>query len=135
MSRDRVLWGATGLLRLMLVLNIVCAAVFALALLMSWPMQDMLSARLAHKYGAMLDLDQAVLAIRMMLFVGIAGGVALHPIFSNLLRIVATVEAGIRSSTTMPRGSRGSAGRFWRCNASISPLAGSSAGSRCSSST
>lgn len=94
MNRDRVLWGATGLLRLMLVLNIVCAAVFALALLLSWPMQDMLGARLAHKYGAMLDLDQAVLAIRMMLFVGIAGGVALHPIFSNLLRIVATVEAG-----------------------------------------
>ena len=89
-----MLRGATLLLRLMLWLNYVLIAVFALMLLLSWPMGDRLAARLAFKYGASLDVAQAVMVLRMLIVVVIASCCALHPIFANLLRIVATVEAG-----------------------------------------
>ena len=41
-----------------------------------------------------LEVDQPAAVALACQQLGIAGGVALHPIFSNLLRIVATVEAG-----------------------------------------
>jgi len=89
-----MLRGATLLLRLMLWLNYVLIAVIALLLLLSWPMGDRLAARLVFKYGASLDVAQAVMVLRMLIVVVIASCCALHPIFANLLRIVATVEAG-----------------------------------------
>ena len=94
MQQDGVLRAATALLRLMLVLNIVCIALFGIALLLSLPMGGLLSARLATKYGSSLDIGQAVMALRALTLVGVAAGVAFHPIFANLSRIVATVAAG-----------------------------------------
>lgn len=82
------------LLRVMLVLNIVLLAVFAVALVMSWPFEDLLSHRLAVKYGPSLDVAQAVTAMRLLAALGVASAFAIHPIFDSLLRIVATVQAG-----------------------------------------
>jgi len=94
MGTDRVLRGATLLLRLMRALNIVLLVVFAIALVMSWPFGDLLSHRLAVKYGPSLDVAQAVTAMRLLAALGIASAFAIHPIFDSLLRIVATVQMG-----------------------------------------
>lgn len=92
--KDRVLRGATHLLRLILFLNIVMALAFALGLALSWLFGDMLAARLSHKYGPSLDVADAVTALRLLAALGFASSFALHPIVSSLIRIVATVEAG-----------------------------------------
>lgn len=94
MQKDGFLRAATGLLRLVLVFNIACIALFGVALLLSFPMGGLLSARLATKYGSTLDIGQAMMAMRALALVGVAAGIAFHPIFANLIRIVATVAAG-----------------------------------------
>ena len=94
MPNDRVLRGAAILLRVMLVLNIVLLVAFAIALVMVRPFGELLSHRLAIKYGPSLDVAQAVMAMRLLLVLGIASAFAIHPIFASLLRIVATVQAG-----------------------------------------
>ena len=94
MRNDHVLRGATILLRLMLVLNLVLLAAFAVALILSWPFGDLLAHRLAVKYGPSLDLGHAVTVMRLMVILGLASALAIHPIFASLLRIVSTVQAG-----------------------------------------
>ena len=94
MQKDRVLTGATILLRLMLVMNIVLLVMFTVALALSWPLGHALALRLGAKYGPSLDVADAVMAMRLMVVLGIASALAIHPIFASLLRIVATVQAG-----------------------------------------
>lgn len=94
MRNDRVLRGATLLLRLMLVLNIILLAAFVVAITLSWPFGGVLEDRLTAKYGPSLDVAHAVTAMRLMIVLGIASALAIQPIFTSLLRIVATVQAG-----------------------------------------
>jgi uncharacterized protein (DUF697 family) len=93
-SKDRVLGGAALLLKALVVLNIVVLVGFAAALLLSWPYQAVLTARLTHKYGASLDVMQAVAALRSLLALGVVSSLAVHPLLVSLVRIVATVGAG-----------------------------------------
>jgi hypothetical protein len=94
MQKDRVLTGATMLLRLMLVMNIVLLVMFTVALALSWPLGHALALRLGAKYGPSLNVADAVTAMRLMMVLGIASALPIHPIFVSLLRIVATVQAG-----------------------------------------
>lgn len=93
-SRDRVLRSVALLLRLLLVLNLALFAAFAIGLLLSWPFAPTLAAHLVHKYGSTLAVGQAVTVVRLMLVIGTAAALALHPLLASLLRIVATVEIG-----------------------------------------
>jgi hypothetical protein len=94
MRKDRVLSAATILLRLPLVLNILLLVMFVVTLVLSWPLGGALAVRLGTKYGPSLDVADAVMAMRLMMALGIASTLAIHPIFASLLKIVATVQAG-----------------------------------------
>lgn len=92
--KDRVLGSVALLLKALLAINIVLLVAFAAGLLLTWPFEPALVARLAHKYGASVDVAGAVTVIRLMLVLGMASALAVHPILASLVRIVATVEAG-----------------------------------------
>lgn len=94
MKRDGLLTVAKWLVRLFAVLNLLAAAGFALAIALSFPFAGPVGARLAAKYGPALDFAAALDALRLALLLGIAVAAAAHLIFTALLRILATVEAG-----------------------------------------
>ena len=94
MQKDRVLRAASLLLRVLIVLNLVCLAGFAVVLILSFPFDPWLAARLARKYGPALDVSRAITGLRLAAMLGLAGAVAVHLIFTGMLRIVRTVEAG-----------------------------------------
>lgn len=91
--RDRILRFTVAVLRLLLVLNIVFAAVFLLGTLASFPFHDMLAGRIATKYPA-IDAERVVGGIRALLLLGVAASGPAHIIFSRLIAISATVLAG-----------------------------------------
>ena len=93
-SRDRVLGSVALLLKGLLVLNVALGVLLAIGLMLSWPLEAIIAARMAHKYGAALDVAQALTVIRLMLVLGVASALAVHPILASLVRIVASVEAG-----------------------------------------
>lgn len=94
MQNDRVLSGATILLRLTLVLNIVLLMMFVVALSLSWALGKAFTLRLGAKYRPSFEVADAVMAVRLMMVLGIAAALAIHPIFTTLLQIFATVWAG-----------------------------------------
>lgn len=94
MERDGLLTVAKWLVRALVVLNLVAAAVFVIVIAVSFPSAGAVAARLAEKYGSALDAAAAIDALRLALLLGIAVAVAAHLIFAALLRILATVEAG-----------------------------------------
>lgn len=91
--RDRILRLTLGVLRLLLVLNILFALAFLLAALASLPLHDMLTARIAAKYPA-IDVDRIVGGIRALLLLGVVAAVPAHVIFSRLIAVLRTVLAG-----------------------------------------
>lgn len=74
--------------------NLLFAGVLVVAIVASFFLADPLAARLVQKYGGSLDIDQLLLAMRLMLGCGILAAVFLHRIFARLLAIIATIEGG-----------------------------------------
>ncbi|KQM61926.1 MULTISPECIES: DUF2975 domain-containing protein [unclassified Sphingomonas] len=91
--RDRILRFTVAVLRVLLVLNIVFAALFLLGTLASFPFHDLLAGRIAMKYPA-VDVERIVVGIRALLLLGVAASVPAHIIFSRLIAIIGTVLAG-----------------------------------------
>lgn len=92
--RDRFLGLAAGLVRLLLVLNAVSLALFALALLTSVPLGPTFVTRLASKLGSAESAWTVLTAIRWLLVIGIGAASAAHVIFRALERLIALVRAG-----------------------------------------
>ncbi|MGT2513562.1 hypothetical protein ACVOMT_04270 [Sphingomonas panni] len=115
--RDRILRFTVAVLRLLLVLNIVFAAVFLLGTLASFPFHDMLAGRIATKYPA-IDAERVVGGIRALLLLGVAASGPAHIIFSRLIAISATVLAGRPSRHPMRGGCGRLAGRCLLFNCS-----------------
>lgn len=93
-GQDRVLSAARLVLRAFLYVNIAAAVLFAVAIVISFPLGAALSARLTHKYGAGMDVGAVIWGMRLMLLLAIGAVIPLHRIFTALLAIVATVRAG-----------------------------------------
>lgn len=91
--RDRILRFTVVVLRVLLVLNIAFATAFAIAALASFPLNDMLAARIVGKYPA-VDVERVVTGIRALLLLGVAAAVPAHIIFSRLIAVIATVLIG-----------------------------------------
>lgn len=92
--RDRVLKFTGGLLRVLVVLNIACAAAFVAGLLATWPFADLLSAKVAARWGGQVGAGQVIDGLRFALLLAIVAAVPAHLIFSRLRAIVATVRDG-----------------------------------------
>jgi hypothetical protein len=93
-GQDRVLGIARLVLRAFLYVNIAAAVLFAVALLLSFPLGGALAAQLTRKYGAAMDVGAVIWGMRLMLLLAIGAVIPLHRIFAALLAIVATVRAG-----------------------------------------
>lgn len=91
--RDRILRFTVVVLRVLLVLNIAFATAFVIAALASFPLHDMLTARIVGKYPA-VDVERVVTGIRALLLLGVAAAVPAHIIFSRLIAVIATVLIG-----------------------------------------
>lgn len=91
-TRDRLITVSAGLVRLLLVLNLVCLVVFALTFVASWPGEDAILARLARAVGA--DAAASLIAIRTMMLIGIGAAAAAHVIFRGLLHLIDLLRAG-----------------------------------------
>ncbi len=91
--RDRILRFTLGLLRLLLILNIAIAVAFAIGLIASIPLHDMVAGKIAAKYPA-ANADAVVSGVRALLLLGIVAAVPAHLIFSRLAAVIGTVLAG-----------------------------------------
>lgn len=94
MKRDRLLVVAAWALRALLVVNAVMLVVFVGGLIGSFVFAGALDARLLAKYGAAFDASAAIAAMRSLGLLGLLLIGVLHVIFTSLLRMVASVEAG-----------------------------------------
>ncbi len=90
---DRVLALGRGVLRWANRLNWIAIVAFGLAVIASFPLSGLLGAQLARKYPAQ-DIAAVIVAMRVLLLLGMLAGVAAHMIFSRMLAIVASVDAG-----------------------------------------
>jgi len=90
---DRLLRIGGTLLTIANILNWVCVAGFAIALLLSFPFAPAILAKLAVKYAAQ-PVVPILVALRIILVIGIAAGTPIHIIFTRLRAIVATAQAG-----------------------------------------
>ncbi len=90
--RDRILRFTVAVLRVLLVLNIVFAVGFVVAVIASVPLHDLLAARVDAKYPA-IDTGRVIGGIRALLL-GVAAAVPAHVIFSRLVAVIRTVLAG-----------------------------------------
>ncbi|WP_010217923.1 DUF2975 domain-containing protein [Sphingomonas sp. PAMC 26621] len=93
-GQDRVLSAARLVLRGFLYVNIAAAVMFAIAILVSFPLDGALTTQLTRKYGPAMDVGAIIWGLRLLALAGIVSGVTLHQIFAALLAIVATVRAG-----------------------------------------
>jgi hypothetical protein len=93
-GHDRVLSAARLILRGFLLINVAAGALFAVAILVSFPMSDALLARLTYKYGPTMDVVAIVWGMRLLMLASIGAAVVLRRIFLALLAIVDTVRAG-----------------------------------------
>ena len=91
---DRLQAITGGFLRLLILGNLAIGIIFVGALLASVPSHAALVARLAAKYGAGVDHDMVVNAIRVVALAGIASVGALHQMLGGLRAILASVAAG-----------------------------------------
>lgn len=92
--RDCFLTFAAGLIRLLLILNLLALVLFALALVFSVPIATAVLPRLAVKVGSPEGARVVLTAIRWTLLVGIGAGVAAHVIFRALEWLVTLVRRG-----------------------------------------
>ena len=93
-GHDRVLSAARLILRGFLLINVAAGVLFAVAILVSFPMSGALLARLTYKYGPTMDVAAIVWGIRLLMLASIGAAVVLRRIFLALLAIVDTVRAG-----------------------------------------
>lgn len=91
--RDRILRFTVLVLRVLLVLNIVFAAVFAIALVASVPLHAAFAAKIAAKYPA-ANAGAVIAGVRWLLLLGIVAAVPAHVIFSRLSAVMGTVRIG-----------------------------------------
>lgn len=91
--RDRGLTVARGVLRVGNGINWLFGIATLAALLVSFPLGDRLAAHLVAKYPHG-DIAGTIAVVRVMALLAIAASVAAHQIFTRLLAIVATVDAG-----------------------------------------
>lgn len=84
----------TVLLRVLLVLNIVCAVAFALVLAATLPIGPASLARLADRLGPGVDAAAALDGVRMVLVIGLLAVVAAHVLLRALRDIASTVRVG-----------------------------------------
>ena len=94
MQRDRILWAARIGVRVFYGINLVCLIGFVLAILLSFPVDSWIAARLLRKYGPSLDIGQAMFALRLLMVWGAVAGVALHRLLSQLWALLETVRHG-----------------------------------------
>lgn len=94
MKRDRLLALATWALRALCVINVIVVILFGGGLVASFIFSGALDARLVAKYGAAFDTGSMLVAMRLLALLGILLVGVLHVIFTSLLRMVASVEAG-----------------------------------------
>lgn len=92
-GQDRFLSAARLILRGFLLINVGAGAVFAIAILASFPMGDTLLARLTYKYGPTMDVVAILWGIRLLMLASIGAAVVLRRIFRALLAVVDTVRA------------------------------------------
>lgn len=84
----------TTLLRVLIVLNILIAVGFLIALITTLPIDSGNLARLAAKFGPGVDSAAALNGIRIMLVVGLLAVAIAHVTLRTLRDIVVTVRAG-----------------------------------------
>lgn len=92
--RDRLVVAADVIVPSLFVLNLICGALFTLALLALWPAGPAVTARLLAKYGGDFEAAGALAAIRAMLAIGVGASAAAHVILAALLRLIALVRRG-----------------------------------------
>ncbi|MFA6123930.1 DUF2975 domain-containing protein [Sphingomonas sp.] len=93
-GHDRILSASRVTVRVFLLVNLVCIVGFVAAILLSFPVDGWIVARLVRKYGPALNVRGAMLALRMVMVWGVVAGAVLHRIFTQLLAILATVRRG-----------------------------------------
>ena len=93
-GHDRVLKASRFAVRLFLLINLVCLVGFVAAILLSFPVDGWIVARLVRKYGPTLNVQGAMLALRMVMVWGVVAGLVLHRILTQLLAILDTVRRG-----------------------------------------
>ncbi len=91
--RDRGLTVARGVLRVGNGINWLFGIATLAALLVSFPLGDRLAAHLVAKYPHG-DIAGTIAVVRVIGLLAIVAAVAAHQIFTRLLAIVATVDAG-----------------------------------------
>jgi Protein of unknown function (DUF2975) len=92
--RDRLTHLAGAILRLFIVGNLALGGLFLLGLLLSFPFEGALAARLVTKYGAAVDSGGVLNTLRVLAIVGIGSVVIVHHVLASMRAIVATVDAG-----------------------------------------
>jgi hypothetical protein len=90
---DRLLRIGGAVLTATNILNWVCVAGFAVALLLSFPFAPEILGRLAVKYATQ-PVVPILTALRIVMLLGMVAGVPIHIIFTRLRAIVATAQAG-----------------------------------------
>ena len=88
----RIIGLADGLVRVLAVLNVVCAAGFALAILASFPFEPQITAKIAAKYHGTTDAALVLWGIRGGLVIGVSVAIPAAAIFRALRAMLATVR-------------------------------------------
>ncbi|MEG3143205.1 DUF2975 domain-containing protein [Sphingomonas sp. RT2P30] len=91
--QDRVLGFANGLVRAANALNWLAGVGFVVAIPLSFVFGEALAAQLSFKYHGR-NVAETMLVLRIMAVLGIVAAIALRQLFTRLLAIVATVQAG-----------------------------------------
>lgn len=92
--RDRLTSLTRTALQLFIIANIAVGGAFALGLLLSFPFEGALAARLVAKYGPAVDSAGVVNALRMLAVVGIASVFVVHQVLVPMRAILATITTG-----------------------------------------
>ncbi|VVT19062.1 conserved membrane hypothetical protein [Sphingomonas sp. EC-HK361] len=90
----RVIGIADRVVRVLAVLNIVCALGFALAIAATFPFAAQIIARIAAKYHDAVDAHRVLWGIRGFMVLGIIVAVPAAAIFSAMRAMLATTRAG-----------------------------------------
>lgn len=93
-GRHRFIGFTAALLRVLVWLNIACAAGFALALVALVPGAGVMLAQLAHKYGPGVDAGGILWGVRATFAIGLVAALVVHPLLVALLAAVRSVRAG-----------------------------------------
>lgn len=90
---DRLTTATRAVIKLFILANLGLGVLFALALLLSFPFEARLAAQLVAKYGAAVDSEGVIGAIRWLALVGMASVWVVHQVLAPLNAIIATIGA------------------------------------------